>query len=318
MGLSPLLHGEYLRYKRDTKTITQWLGATAQSTSLANDVLKRKPDVGTTTSINKNRKRRGIRKEAIAYKITAKAYVKLAKAINHSHTTKVPRYILNVLKDTIATRKQFARDYNGTQQEKRSTTERQEDGHQHFIEILESVFELLAPLEEERGGKAIPHSQQEPEHSNSFYPLDVEECLDVETDTTWVPVSTKKVTQDTYELETSPEDISFAVYCFMKDLTNIRIFIRRTWREYKHKHITLNTAAVTVNTAIDVIRRLNEEFIEDHPVFAEHNSLVEFLSNGYVDANSRDLDSASHLDFIAFHGREVHLSWKAELCKDSP
>ncbi|KAH7400805.1 hypothetical protein DE146DRAFT_735824 [Phaeosphaeria sp. MPI-PUGE-AT-0046c] len=50
------------------------------------------------------------------------------------------------------------------------------------------------------------------------------------------------------------------------------------------------------------MRRRNEEFVEDHPAFAEHKSLSDFLSNGYVDPHSSRADSRGHEDFVAHHG----------------
>jgi hypothetical protein len=35
-------------------------------------------------------------------------------------------------------------------------------------------------------------------------------------------------TLDTYELESTDEDISFAIFCLLKDLTDIRHYVRQT------------------------------------------------------------------------------------------
>jgi hypothetical protein len=78
--------------------------------------------------------------------------------------------------------------------------------------------------------------------TNLFGLLEIEECSDWEPDYSSMPAPTKKTLQVTYKPEATPEDVSFALYCFMKDLTDIRIFIRRTWREYKHGRTTLNSA----------------------------------------------------------------------------
>jgi hypothetical protein len=100
----------------------------------------------------------------------------------------------------------------------------------------------------------------------------------------------------------------------MKDLTDIRMFIRRTWREYKHGQTTLNSAAVTANTAIDVICRLNEAFIEIFPQSAEHKSLIDYLYGGYVDPNSKGSNIIDDKDFASYSGDGVHLSSKTFFC----
>lgn len=60
---------------------------------------------------------------------------------------------------------------------------------------------------------------------NLFEHLDVEDP--VEWTTKNLPNKSSKIV-DTYELEASDEDISFAMFCFLKDLTDIRFFVRET------------------------------------------------------------------------------------------
>jgi hypothetical protein len=70
-----------------------------------------------------------------------------------------------------------------------------------------------------------------------------------------------------YKLDTSDDDVSFAIYCFFKDLTNIRLFVRRTWREFKRGEIGLQAAAFTMNATIGMIEKLSVEFKEAYPRF---------------------------------------------------
>lgn len=100
----------------------------------------------------------------------------------------------------------------------------------------------------------------------------------------------------------------------MKDLTDIRIFIRRTWREYKHSQITLNSAAITTNTAIDVMRRLNEAFLESFPAFAGHTSLIEYLYDAYIDPKAKAANIADDENFASYEGEGIRLSYKTFFC----
>jgi hypothetical protein len=56
------------------------------------------------------------------------------------------------------------------------------------------------------------------------------------------PKSTKNF--DTYELEPTNEDLSFAIFCLFKDLTDIRHYVRQTVSETQH--LTSSPASVQV------------------------------------------------------------------------
>jgi hypothetical protein len=44
MGLSTLLVDAYRRYKRDTRQVTQWLGATARATGLVDEIFEERSE----------------------------------------------------------------------------------------------------------------------------------------------------------------------------------------------------------------------------------------------------------------------------------
>lgn len=77
---------------------------------------------------------------------------------------------------------------------------------------------------------------------------------------------------------------------------------------------TVNSAALTVNVAIDAMQRLNEAFIQNYPEFAEHTSLIAYLYDGYVDPNKQGAEIGPDMGFAAFQGGEVYLSSKSFFC----
>lgn len=107
--------------------------------------------------------------------------------------------------------------------------------------------------------------------SNIFEYLHPEE---IETTEDTVPISgashlPMQATRPTkYAIEQSPEqrqqERSFAVFCFLKNLTVIRLFVHRSWRDWKERRVTLATASVTANIAIETLRRVNEAFLIDY------------------------------------------------------
>lgn len=73
----------------------------------------------------------------------------------------------------------------------------------------------------------------------------------------------------TYKLESSDADVSFAVYCFLKDVNHLRLAVRRTWREFAKGEISLHAAALTMNAALAKIEKFSNEFEEAHPRFKD-------------------------------------------------
>jgi hypothetical protein len=72
----------------------------------------------------------------------------------------------------------------------------------------------------------------------------------------------------------------------MKDCNEVRLFVHCTWREYKQCRIPLTVAAMTMNSAIEIYRRLNDTFLVDYPEFEDHREIIAFLNAGYFSAYS--------------------------------
>jgi hypothetical protein len=314
MGLSPLLVDTYRRYKRDTKTFTQWLGTTARATGLIEDVFEDSSEKQQGKPKGKSRRNRKPRKQAAAYKVLVNDLTRLATAIQNADTYKVPRHIMTVLADVIKARKGCAAWYRAHQSEESDTTKSHNEGHQHIIEVLETVYHILSPLEDEVKAKRTENPNADTGLANVFSLLEIEECPDFESDEAWDPTPSKKVLQASYEPETPPEDVSFALYCFMKDMTDIRIFVRRTWRECKYSQITINSAATTANAALNIMRRLNNAFVENFPEFAEHRSLIDYLYHDYVDPNAEGANIVDDEHFASYEVEGIRLSSKTFFC----
>jgi hypothetical protein len=82
------------------------------------------------------------------------------------------------------------------------------------------------------------------------------------------------------------------------------------WAEYREYQITFTTAALTMNTAISIFRRLNEEFISNFPQFDDHGKIIKYLYSGYCDPNSHKNDK----DFATYTGASFKISSKIFFC----
>jgi hypothetical protein len=318
MGLSPLLVDTYRRYKRDTKTFTQWLGTAGRATGLVEDVFEdssEKQQPGRPKSkTGKNRKDRKAVKQTVAHQVLVNDLTRLATTIRDANVREVARHIVTVLGDVIKARKGCAAWYRAHQSEESNVNGSHNEGHRHIIQILEEVCRILTPQGEKPNATKRENTEADTRLANIFSLLEIEECSDSKLEESWVPTPFKKVHQNSYEPEAGPEDVSFALYCFIKDMTDIRIFIRRTWREYKYSQITINSAAMTVNTTIDVMRRLNNAFVDNFPDFAEHLSLIEYLYNDYVDSHAQGANFMEDEHFASYEADGIRLSSKTFFC----
>lgn len=151
----------------------------------------------------------------------------MAKAIAKSGG-KIPAIITKTLEDAIASRREGADWYKG-----QHSTEISNEGHTYFIDILRDAQEILAQLapsnvlSNDTTAGAIPATSNimPEELGNRFAYLEVEEPAEW---TAAAPFITANKLVVTYDLEPSKEEASFAIYCMMKDMTDIRYYIHQT------------------------------------------------------------------------------------------
>jgi hypothetical protein len=82
--------------------------------------------------------------------------------------------------------------------------------------------------------------------------------------------------------------------------------MRTQWTEYRERQIAFTTAAVTMNTAISIFRRLNEEFLSNFPSFGDHSEIIKYLYNGYYDPSHEKHAQ----DFATYTGSNFKISSK--------
>jgi hypothetical protein len=204
----------------------------------------------------------------------------------------------------------FHRQQNTIDESTQSSNEK----HQHFIQILQKVHQILtlkAPASKKP--KETPETKDQSDSANQMGGLvNLFEYLELEDPVEWTSDASRSnssKTNSTYELEPSDEDLSFAIFCFLKDLTDIRHYVRQTWAEYREEQVTFTTAAVTMNTAISLLRRLNEDFVSDFPQFDEHVKIITYLYDGYCDPHN-----GTGGDFAAYNAVDFRVPSKIFFC----
>lgn len=283
MTISSLLFDTYHRYKKGTEQVVHWLAATARATGTVNEVFD-----------DRSHQAKKPMKTKTDYEIPVETLIRLAKAAAANPATMVPRLTFQTLHDVISQHKDCAEWYRANPQSKDAIeVDKHNRGHRHFIDILEDVSRILGPREEktkEKRKNFAPPNTSTTQLANRFEHLEVEEppvfdhellALHQQQDTAQ---SNKKKEGEkdkaTYHMDDPAEEIEVMLYCFMKDLTGIRIFVRDTWKQYKDRQVTLNTAATVMNTAIGVMKRMNEDLAEKYPQFEGHDMTLRVFLEG--------------------------------------
>ena len=67
------------------------------------------------------------------------------------------------------------------------------------------------------------------------------------------------------EVETTEEEVYFAIYCFFNDLNQVRDFVHDLWCQYQKGSFDLVTTSVTMNAALELVRRAESELAASFP-----------------------------------------------------
>lgn len=300
--LPDFLQSNFKRYKQDTDTVATWLAVKARQHGYPVDQLSgtdsTKPSATSKRLKGKARKQA---KEAPSqperapaaggfsaksrYTIKIKDFVALAEFIAGytNPIVQVPVELVKALNRAINLRAQHNDWSRQTKAEEDQEARVAADAtHSYFLGVLDRVREVLKPrMPAETGNESLPQSvegtrvpasleaEDLEDFTNLFDMLDLEEPSQAFLDAPGVPHKPKaeKPAEGLYEAETdqSREEKYLASHCLFQDVRNIRSFIRQLWTNYKEHQLSLVSVSVATNTAICLVRDMEEEFIRRFP-----------------------------------------------------
>ncbi|KAH0025827.1 hypothetical protein KCU78_g4593, partial [Aureobasidium melanogenum] len=299
------LQGTYTTYKRDTDAIANWLATTAKRCGFSPEVLKDsdktsdhsppqpQPEVESTKLKGRARKlardaaaKDGVKSSPLrTYTIPFKSFTQLASQIVSSSTpaVKVPTVLGTILDRSIAFRKEHNASFKNTKLA--TDTSSDIDSHAHFISVLERVRHMLRPHMAEKTGAAPSKQSQAPSKratenkarsQNAFETLEVEELSDdfhnaslSENVSKHNSRTAERICYRAESMNKADEHI-VAGFILMNSINKIRKHIKGLWEAYINKDIYLYAAAISTDTAIEIVRHPQEDHdksFHDQPDF---------------------------------------------------
>lgn len=304
--LPQLLSDTYKQYKEDTEQFLKWLAETAVDCGhvpTSFQLLTKGPRLK-----GKDRKKAKVAEAngatATQHTVAIKEMVPLARSItNSNNAVAVPANILSLCRRAIAARERCANWYREKAVEQINIEKSIRD-HSYFVSVLKGVLDILESYialhqpgskhGKGRLGPAIKHTTNQTaedqrtkrSNNNAFESLAVDEgdseevsLEDEDIIKTESPLNTTPGQHPSrpivhFQPESSVGDVQFAIFCVLEDLGCIRRFLTKTWSDYYSGSISLINASLTTNTAIEFVRRIDEDFRAWFPECTDYQSTM--------------------------------------------
>jgi len=294
--LPPFLVDTHKVYKDDTDRVVTWLAETAQTCGYPLALPPAGRLKGKARKLAREREKAdGASSAAVRHTIPVNQFTDLADCIaKHKPIVKVPQVVLRLLDRAIALRKRCADWF----QFQPATADVVSDNskHSHFIGVLESVLQILHPKSASKSTDSAPQSNGAPPSTNSasksdheldklanFYDiLSIDDTDSIETPMTETATDNAASRKNTsaqprkviYEAEVTEEEVCFAMVCFFNDLHHLRMFLQNLWQQYHRGTLDLMTASVTTNTAINLVRRAEQDLFTTYPTLESYEKIL--------------------------------------------
>lgn len=309
--LPEFLVGTYRQYKADTKFVATWLASTARSLGYTSDAIPLESDLiestaGKTKKKAKPKTKKQIRdaarripKEQRKYVISVDEFLPLALYIKTELKlpSRVPTSVLVAIRRVIEARNETSKWFMA------QTTNSDGGAHAHFVDILKKVEDMLQPL---TSGEELTHTEDGDDVTlinNMFDGLEVTDTTQEFLDSPGTPHKDYSKARMLCEFtETVIGHLSefveeqFAASALFRDIHKIYDHIEQAWRQYKEGEIELVAVAIISNTAIDLIRRLEEDFFEQFPQFYRVDEAV--LRESYKNYNLKHRDAQQLINYM--------------------
>lgn len=299
----------YMRYKAGTKQVVNWLANTAAEHCdlrgvlgcLKNEPATRHPTAAAFSRGQPGSLTSGGAKATSDPKTSATVRVKshellvLAKSIVAAKQHTVPAGILQIIQDVIDGRQNCAGWYASQTAAEDVEMANENAGHLHFIEVMLEVQQHLSKLQTTPGSEVKPtktaetgkKSKKRREASrkasdsdglyNLFEYLDIEEPTDMPMGTSGPARKDQNLSRQKYELEDDQEMKLFGLWCHLRDMNDMRLYLIDLWSEYRRGDVTIEVAGDVTELACGLLNNTHAAFVERNPELNTWNGIMSFL-----------------------------------------
>ncbi|KAH0359655.1 hypothetical protein KCU65_g9838, partial [Aureobasidium melanogenum] len=294
------LRGSYTIYKEDTDSVTTWLASTARRCGYPLDLLTLGENTIPQKALRLKGKARKLAKAAASakgespesarsgsttYTIAIKDFIPLAEHIvaYQKPPVKVPSAFVKSLDRAIALRQKHNSWFKDIGRFSKG------DGHTFFLGVLEQVRKTLRsrmPSDTVHDAMTRPSAQSTSETTseahigNAFAEITLDITSDTPSDSVSAPGTSQVPTEvddgARYQAERlqKAEEQYLAAHCLLADIDTIREHIKSVWDLYRDKLIDLHAASITTNTAVELVRLMQEDYDKRFPDHADFEGLV--------------------------------------------
>ncbi|THZ80312.1 hypothetical protein D6C84_07552, partial [Aureobasidium pullulans] len=295
------LKGTYAIYKEDTDSVASWLASTARRCGYSVDLLTATTGGASDQKAPKKKKRKKAKTSKPAeatptqqkssnppssslttYTIAVKDFVPLAEYIVafQKPPVKVPSSFVGVLNRAIALRKKHNSWFGHSSKD---------DGHNFFLGVLERVRETLKSrmlsdtvddLMTRPSASSDTKSIDTGHIGNAFAGLTLEESSDEflnavpSTSAANAPAEADDGARYQAERLQKVEEQYLAAHCLLADINTIREHIKQLWGMYRDGLMDLQSVSITTNTAVELVRHMQEDYDKNFPEHADFEGLI--------------------------------------------
>ncbi|KAI0387452.1 hypothetical protein F5Y04DRAFT_4615 [Hypomontagnella monticulosa] len=330
----------YQKYKENTNLFTTWLGKTARACGWKPNYIhepEQTAEQDETKGPKRKKKSRTSTKAAEGSSAAADSGQSSIRAPRHMVTTQelvdqvelvtksaqvvspMPPKIHAALRTAIQARQRCAAWFEKT----KSGTEESNEGHQHFINILQQALTKLQSIKQDEH----PTSEDTISMRNIFKALEVEYISDDEmaevAHATQSDQDTQEKEDHIYQLEIDRQmEVAFIIFSFFEDLHKLRADLKNIWTRFQRGEMTLFRATILTTTCFEIVRQAETQAYESYAAINEasdytYNDLAAMIYT--ADSLTRGEQSEVRLhDITTFHSLDDLLNLDTSGPKPSP
>jgi hypothetical protein len=194
------------------------------------------------------------------FELRTRQYTEIANYLVQKEVV-VPTEVFRLLKRCISLRQSVTRRFQAGQ------ASRENEAHQHFIDTLIGVGEILKGSID-GSGKGAVGMEGTAAFGNRFVDLDVEgdvrgddeeDIADIQLPEPPRATNAPSASRLTFGQAVDLSEGITSFLAFLGDVENVRDYIKDLWVDYKNGGVDLMTAAVTTNTALELLRKPHDD-----------------------------------------------------------